>query len=224
MRVLYCGHREWALRLLQRLRGLDGYRFVHVRDPKDLTAQSVRRARVKIAIFADWSWTVPVDVLGAVECVGFHAAPLPDFRGGSPIQNQIVRGIKRTTLTAFQMTQDVDAGDILLEAPLSLEGSLPQILGRIELAEFRMIRRILNRDFVPRPQTGKGQFYRRRRPEESELQDLAMPLERLYDFIRMLADPYPNAFIRMDGKQIVFKDARFDGERITFRGEIVCKS
>lgn len=57
--------------------------------------------------------------------------------------------------------------------------------------------------------------------EESELQTLDHSKKYLYDFIRMLADPYPNAFIRFGKKKIVFKDAIYDGKRLEFKGEIV---
>jgi methionyl-tRNA formyltransferase len=224
MRVLFCAHREWGLRVLERVRARGGHQFIHISDPSELTAARVRRTRARIAFFADWSWKVPPVILGAVECVGFHAAPLPSFRGGSPIQNQIARGIKTTTVTAFRMTEDLDAGDILLEAPLSLAGTLGQIFGRIERIEARMIGRILAGDYTARQQSGPARVYRRRRLEESEISDFGLPLEKIYDQIRMLADPYPNAFVRIGDKRIVFSDARFDGKRIAIKGEIVCES
>ena len=212
------------MRVLETLRRRSEDRFIHISDPGALTLDRVRRSRARIAFFADWSWKVSPEILNATMCVGFHAAPLPAFRGGSPIQNQIVRGVRRTTLTAFRMTDAIDAGDILLEAPLSLEGSLKQIFARIVRIEVRMIGRILAGDYTPRAQSGPARVYRRRRPDESELRDFSLPLEKIYDRIRMLAEPYPNAFVRIDDKRIVFTDARFDGKRIAIKGEIVCES
>lgn len=224
VRVLFCAHRSWALQLLERLRQLPGHEFVHIGSPEDLTAERVRQIQPGIAFLPDWSWKVPQGVLSEVRCVGFHAAPLPEFRGGSPIQNQIARGIKQTRLTAFYVTKELDAGDILLDAPLSLTGSLNEIFGRVKRMQFRMIQKVLAGDFVPRPQTGTPTSFARRTPAMSELLDWDVPLEKIYDHIRMLTDPYPNAFVRLGGKRIVFKTARFDGTKITFSGEIRSES
>ena len=198
--------------------------FVHLSSRAELTARRVRRLKPRLALFPDWSWRVPDEVLAATFCVGFHTAPLPEFRGGSPIQNQIAAGIERTALTAFHMRSGLDLGDILLQSPLSLRGSLRQILGRIKRSTTIMVAKLLVGAYEPRPQVGASTRVRRRRPEESELPDLHAPLARLYDHMRMLADPYPNAFLRIDGKRLVFKDARFDGTKLRVWGELTCES
>ena len=47
--------------------------------------------------------------------------------------------------------------------------------------------------------------------------------EYLYNFIRMLTDPYPNAFLKSGKKKIIFKSVKVDGKKISFEGEIVWK-
>ncbi len=223
--MLFCAHRAWGLELLERVRAQHpSIEFVHISSPEELTVESVKRARPRLALFPDWSWRVPTEVLLATTCIGFHAAPLPAFRGGSPIQNQIAAGVTDTAVTAFRMQARFDAGEILLTSPLSLRGSLRQIFGRIKRSIAWMIDKILRGEYSARPQAGPSNYVRRRRAEQSEIPDLQWPLARLYDHIRMLADPYPNAFIRRDGKRLTFKDARFDGETLRFRGEITCES
>lgn len=224
VRVLICAHRSWSVRLVQQLRDEGGHRYAHIGRPEDLTVDRLRSLHPDIAFFPDWSWKVPIEILRSVKCFGFHAAPLPGSRGGSPIQNQIAAGIERTTLTAFLMSEELDAGDILLESPLSLGGSLDAIFGRMRRSIKAMIRKILAGDYKARRQSGPARVMPRRAPAMSELKDLDAPLPRIYDHIRMLADPYPNAFIRLGGKKIVFKRARFDGEKIAIEGEIRSES
>ena len=43
-----------------------------------------------------------------------HPSALPKFRGGSPIQNQIIRNIKNSKVTLFKMNEKIDAGPIIL--------------------------------------------------------------------------------------------------------------
>jgi hypothetical protein len=37
----------------------------------------------------------------------------------------------------------------------------------------------------------------------------------------MLDDPYPNAFIRLGNKKIIFKNPQYKNGKITFNGEII---
>jgi methionyl-tRNA formyltransferase len=146
---------------------------------------------------------------------------LPKFRGGSPIQNQIIRGIKKTKTTSFIMNEKLDAGDILIQKDLSLEGSLNDIFSRMISNDYFLINKIINSKFKKQKQTGKITTYKRRKPEESELDTLDFSKKYLYNFIRMLADPYPNAFIKIGKKKIIFKDVKYDGKKLEFKGEII---
>ena len=60
-----------------------------------------------------------------------HPSPLPKYRGGSPIQNQIINGEKNSAVTLFKMTRNLDDGDIYKQIPFSLKGSLDDIFNRI---------------------------------------------------------------------------------------------
>ena len=66
----------------------------------------------------------------------------------------------------------------------------------------------------------KPTFYKRRKPSESELKDLNKSKLYLHNFIRMLAEPYPNAFIKIGKKKIIFKSSKFNGKKLSFEGVI----
>ena len=76
------------------------------------------------------------------------------------------------------------------------------------------------KDTKKKGQKGKPTFYNRRKPSQSELKNLNHSKLYLHDFIRMLADPYPNAFIKIGKKKIVFKSSKLDGKKLSFEGEI----
>ena len=71
-----------------------------------------------------------------------------------------------------------------------------------------------------RKQKGKPTLFKRRKPQQSELKNLNPSKLQLYNFIRMLADPYPNAFIRIGRRKIIFKSANLKSNKLTFTGEI----
>jgi len=219
MTYVYCAYREYALELYKKL--TKKYNMTLITDPKKLTFNYLKKAKPKIIFFPDWSWIIPSDIIKNFICVCFHESNLPKFRGGSPIQNQIIRGITKTKTTAFIMNDKLDSGDILLQKNLSLEGSLDDIFSRMKKNDYELIIKIIKGKIRKRKQTGIPTYFPRRKPEESELKNLNYSNLYIYNFIRMLADPYPNAFVKVGKKKIVFKLAKYDGKKIKFNGEII---
>jgi len=220
MNYLFCAYRDWA-RVLYKMLAKKYKNIILLDSPKKLTINYVRKINHTYVFFPDWSWKVPEEIIKEYRCVCFNESNLPKFRGGSPIQNQIIRGIKKTKTTAFFMNIGIDKGDIILQKDLSLEGSLQEIFSRMIKNDYDMTVKIINNKYKTHKQNGKPTFFKRRKPEDSELKTLDYPVQYLYNFIRMLADPYPNAFIRIGNRKIIFKSSKFDGKKLEFEGEIV---
>jgi len=219
MQNIFCAYRDWALKLYNELSKIHTNLYL-INNPKKLTFSRVKKIDPKFIFFPDWSWIVPSSIVNKYNCICIHESNLPKFRGGSPIQNQIVRGISKTKSTAFLMTEGLDEGDILLQKDLSLKGSLDDIFERMIKNDYEMIVKIMNGKYKRRKQKGKPTIYKRRTPAQSELKHLDYSNKYLYDFIRMLADPYPNAFIKIGKKKLIFKSASLDKKRLKVEAEI----
>jgi methionyl-tRNA formyltransferase len=155
-------------------------------------------------VFGFWSWLIQKDALENCDCISFHAADLPHYRGGSPIQHQIIDGWTATKLTAFRPTEAIDAGPIFLKKTISLEGDLGPIMERIGTMMAYMTAEIIEQKIEPEQQALDGEpFNKRRTPDMSEIK-LDMTAIDAYNLVRCLnMEPYPAAFIRMkDGKKL----------------------
>jgi len=215
---LFCGYREHDYTLFDML--TKKFNMIMVNTPQLLTKKLVDTLKPKILFFPNWSWKVPKEIVDNYCCICFHQGDLPRGRGGSPIQNHIVRGIHHINTTAYIMNDRIDAGPILCKEPLSLEGSLNDIFKRIVSANYKLTCKIIENNIKAIPQDdNEATYYDRRKPEDS-LIDMDKPIEYLYDFIRMLADPYPNAYINVGNKCILFKSAKMVDNKITVEGEI----
>ena len=159
-------------------------------SPKKLTINYLKRKKPEIIFFPDWSWIIPNEIISNYKCICFHESNLPKFRGGSPIQNQIIRGITKTKTTAFIMNEKIDAGDIILQKDLSLEGSIQEIFSRMSENDYSLILKIINGKYKRRKQSGKPTTYSRRKPKESELKSLNHSKNYLYNFWRSVRDRF----------------------------------
>ena len=183
-------------------------------QPQDLTAARLAAIRPRYVFLLHWSWRVPTAVLATAECIGFHMTDLPYGRGGSPLQNLIVRGHRSTMLSAFRMVDEMDAGPIYAKAPLGLDGCAEDIYVRAAGLAATLIAGSAESEPVPTPQTGDVVTFARRTPAESRLPENATP-EQAYDFIRMLdATGYPPAFVEHGEWRCEFSHAQLEGDEL----------
>lgn len=185
-------------------------RWILISDPAKLTASLVKKLKPRYIFFPHWSWLVPEEILNLAECICFHETDLPYGRGGSPIQNLIEQGHKKTVICAIRMEKGLDTGPIYLKKPASLRGSAQEIFERNARMVAAMIRVMVTKKIVPRPQTGQPTIFKRRTPDQSNLATLPQPtLEKVCDLIRMLdAETYPKAFLETNGLRLEFSKAK----------------
>ena len=206
------GREPWNRRAFdEQLSHLPG-RWVYIGAPEEFSPAVVRERSPRYLFFLHWSWKVPAEIVENYECICFHMTDVPYGRGGSPLQNLIVRGHRETKLTALRMTGEFDAGPVYLKEPLSLEGNAEDIYLRATELSASMVQRIIRDELHPVPQQGEVVNFKRRKPEESRISKPAS-LRELYDFIRMLdADGYPHAFLEYAGFRLEFSRAGlYDG-------------
>ncbi|HTU12673.1 MAG TPA: methionyl-tRNA formyltransferase [Allosphingosinicella sp.] len=190
----------------QRLRaaGLD---LVRVRDPEALTAAALAGIAPRYVFFPHWSWKIPGEVYERFECIIFHMTDVPYGRGGSPLQNLIVRGHDATMMTALRCVAEMDAGPVYLKRPLTLAGTAEDILRRAGELIGDMIVELARTHPEPREQEGEVTAFKRRKPADGALGGAAS-LKEAYDLIRMLdADGYPRAFAEIGPFRLEFDRA-----------------
>ncbi len=177
---------------------------------------SIRAFNPDLVLFYGWSKIIDDSILNDFICLMLHPSALPKFRGGSPLQNQIINGVKDSKITIFRMNQELDAGDIVAQCDLNLRGSIDEIFYRLEDLGAKLTNDFLENGISYKKQDHtKATYFKRRKPEESELtidEISNQTSEYLFNKIRMLGDPYPNAFIKTkDGKKILIKLAEIEG-------------
>jgi len=203
--------KKWNVDTYKRNISIKKKNWFLVTRPKFLNFSYINSIKPKYIFFPHWSEKIDSKIVENFNCICFHETDLPYGRGGSPIQNLIHRNHKKTFITAFKMNNKIDAGPILLKKPLLLNGNAQQIFERSSDIIFKMFKQIINKNLKPKPQKGKVVNFKRRNPKQSEITLKEIKFKSavyLYNKIRMLQDPYPNAFIKtFDGKKLYIQKA-----------------
>lgn len=225
VQYICCAHRPWNIRAFHRHRDQLPGEWLLITTPEALRSQKVNEHKPAKIFLLDWSWKVPSSITSQTECIGFHPTNLPYGRGGSPYQNLILRHQYVSVLTAFRLTDEIDAGPVYLKKTIYLFGRAEDFFEEISEIAFEMISEIINKSIEPNPQRGEVVKFRRRKEKDSELSSELPDLPALYDFIRMLDAPgYPKAYLDFGRFRLLFSRPCFsDGEleasvRITLRG------
>lgn len=188
------------------------YEFITNRE--DLNLKALLSIKPDYIFFPHWSWKVEKEVFSKFKCVVFHTAPLPIGRGGSPLQNLILRGYKESPIHALEMEEELDSGAILATRSVKLEGSLTEIFGRCAPLVQEMIVEICESTPTRAPQLGSGERFTRIGPEMGDLSRHQGNLRQIYDKIRMLdAVDYPRAHFVVGNYLYEFTEAKeFESE------------
>lgn len=212
------GYREWAKEIFQAAKDLsEGSDLIwhwhkddrHLCDDRNLT------------FLIGWSDILPREYYEDVPTFVLHPSKLPKYRGGSPIQNQILDGMTRSAVTIFSLDikhPKVDSGPIAWQMAMSLDGEMTDILHRISTIGFigvtEVVNRIRSETLVLTPQIEEeATTYKRRKPKDSEItrEELATSrAEDLYNKVRALQSPYPTAFISTIDGRLYIEKARYE--------------
>lgn len=209
MNFIICDSKGWFA-LDQEL--LEINRVVLIKKKENLNFKDLKKIDPKYIFFIHWNWKVKEEIYKNFNCILFHTAPLPYGRGGSPIQNLILREHKSAPVCALKMVEELDAGPIYSKFEISLEGNLTKIFSRLSEAINKLIKEIINKKIKPKKQSGETLLFKRLNKKDNEIPS-DIDIQKFYDYIRMLDhESYPNAYIKYGRFKIEFFNANNEKE------------
>ena len=192
--------------------------FIIITDKKKINLKNLKKINPKYIFFPHWSHIIKKEIYNNFFCIGFHSSDLPYGRGGSPIQNQIIRKMKSTKLTSIIIDGYIVSGYWRLKTSLKLSGSIEDIFRDLSKIIKNQIVKILKNKIKLKKQNGKITKFKRLNIENSKLKT-HNNLENIFDQIRMVdSEEYPRAFIKIGKFKIEFSEAKY------FKNKIICKT
>lgn len=158
-----------------------------------------------------------------------HGSLLPKYRGRTPHVWAIINGEKEAGITAHIIDADCDTGNIIhqLSVEITSENTGADILKKYAELYIPLVDKVLiaieNDTLETYPQDdSKATYFGKRTPDDGEI-NWNWDGERIRNWVRAQAYPYPGAFTFLDGEKIII-DKVFTQKNIDFKvenGEIV---
>lgn len=215
MKFVIATIKSWNIKKAEEMIKESKHQIKLITGKNELKYENLNSFDPEYIFFPHWSWIIPDNIYNNFNCVVFHMTDLPYGRGGSPLQNLIVRGIENTKISALKVDGGLDTGPIYLKNDLNLYGSAEEIFIRAANMIFdEMIPEIINNEISPKEQKGEVVEFKRRKPYQSEIKK-DFSISKVYDYIRMLdAEGYPEAFIEYGDLKLEFSRAKLTADGI----------
>ena len=217
MKVIFLAYRDWALKVFPSVSKHPKVTDVVLcKTHEELIELTI--SEFDLIISCGWSEELGKEIISKIEAIGVHCAELDRYSYGTPIQLQIIDGIKRSKHRIFSFTFDEKSERAHThnrlyshEVDLDLNGNMDDILEQMTVTSKVLFNWYLD-DYPnikwkgwPEEKIVRG----KRKPSESKLTKeifFKMNTEQLYNFFRSLEDPYPNGYIEDDsGKLFIQK-------------------
>ena len=162
-----------------------------------------------IIVVVAYGKMLPNDVLSLPPrgCVNVHASLLPKFRGAAPIQWAIAQGETYSGVTIMQISETMDAGDILLKVPLRLAqnetgGTLHDKLSKVGATGLQTVLKDMKKGVLePATQDDSEVTYAPALKKEDGRIKWAQSAEHIERCIRAF-DPWPSAYTLLGEKRL----------------------
>lgn len=182
-----------------------------------------------VIVVASYGQIIPTEILDLPRygCINVHASLLPKYRGAAPIQRAIMNGEKYTGISIMFMDEGLDTGDIIMQAPVTIEenmdhGELESLLA-VKGSELLMdVIAILESGSMPRKQQKAHKAsYAHMISKKEEKINWEWEADQIRNHIRALS-PRPAAYTSMDGTRFKIYSTRFvDADSEGVPGEIL---
>jgi methionyl-tRNA formyltransferase len=197
--------------------------LVETADISDSKVKSLyKEVAPDVCICCGWMQIIPESILEAPTwgTVGLHLSPLPEGRGGAPVNWQLIHGHDEVTATLFRFVPEVDDGDILGQSTVAVEprDDISTVYPKLTVASIDLLQTFLtelSEGTVTRIEQSHAEatYYPQRKPKDGII-DWSRSPSFQWNWIRAQTTPYPGAFTFYNGQQVTIWDATVpDGQK-----------
>ena len=171
--------------------------------------QTILDKKPDLIVTCAYGQIIPEEILKCPKygAINVHGSLLPKLRGGAPIHWAIINGDTKTGITIMNMSQKMDAGDILSQEELAIgnEEILDSLYQRMSQLGKKLlletIPKIINNEIIPKKQDEKEVTFGFNITKEDEKIDFSKTKKEIKNLIRGL-NSIPAAHCYLDEKRM----------------------
>jgi methionyl-tRNA formyltransferase len=220
MKVLFLGYRSWSKEAIEKV-------VSHPKIENYLICQSKKDFEVvdlekfDLLVTLGWSEELGEGICSKIKAIGLHCAELDRYSYGTPIQLQIIDGIVKTKHRIFPFIYDPTSNrahthtrEYSHEMDLYLHGGMEDIFYQLTATSIALLNAFFDDypNIVFKKWPEESITRAKRVPEDSKLEREDFrnySTKYLYNLIRSLGSPYPNAYVEDEFGTLYFERVRY---------------
>lgn len=191
----------------------------------------IKNIKIDVIASINYLFLIEEDIIKHPNKLAFniHGSLLPKYRGRTPHVWAIINGEKQAGITAHIIDAHCDTGNIIqqLSVEITSKNTGADILKKYAKLYIPLVDKVLNLietdELKTYPQdNNKATYFGKRTPDDGQI-NWNWDAERIRNWVRAQAYPYPGAFTFLDGKKIIIDKVSIQ-KNISFsdkNGEIV---
>jgi len=179
----------------------------------------IKKLQPDVILSVGWRRIFPNTLLKIPRIVALnvHASLLPKYKGFAPINWAILMGEKETGITVHVMDEKVDSGEIIIqkkvrildeETAYDIYQKIIKILPKVIIDSLKKVESKKN---FSQQNRNSGFIVTKRFPLDGKI-NWKRDRYIIYNQIRALSDPYPNAFCTYNNEKILIKESKISKE------------
>ena len=155
--------------------------------------------------------------------INLHAGKLPKYRGGSPLNWQIINNEKYFGISVIKINKGIDTGDIIFEKKFKLlskykiedlhiiaNNYFPKLL-------YNSIFKLISGKKLKKQNEKKAKYFKQRRPEDSLIYPSNASFKKLNLLLRAMSSSYTNLYFIYNNKKINIKKIKISKLKLDFK-------
>lgn len=193
------------------------------RDRKLFSFMSEREIEIELLLSINYLFLLDKELIDIIPLsINLHGSLLPKYRGRTPHVWAIINGEKFTGVTAHIIDENCDTGDIIkqVEVPITEDDTGAIILDKYENIYPSLLISVLNdisNGQIQRIKQDDSQAtYYGKRTQEDGLINWDWQKDRIRNWVRAQAYPYPGAFSFINGEKLIVDSIKFSDKGFDF--------
>ena len=145
--------------------------------------------------------------------INLHAGPIPSYRGGSPLNWQIINGEDKIYLSIIKMTEKIDKGKLLAEGKFKLKNhdNITTVKKKADKLFCKLIDKAIKNVIKNKPIVSntkkKNNYFKQRTIKDSHINFNELTAEEVFNRFRACEKPYQAFYINFN-KKILIKNLK----------------
>jgi methionyl-tRNA formyltransferase len=181
-------------------------------------AEFILGKKIDVLVSINYLFIIENDIIRLPEKIAFniHGSLLPKYRGRTPHIWAIICNEKKAGITAHVIDEGCDTGDIIeqLAIPIKSTDTGGDILAKYNRRYFSLVKSVLrkietNEIRFRKQNHTNATCYGKRTPDDGKI-DWNWHKERIRNWVRAQAHPYPGAFSYIENTRLIIDEVEYD--------------